>query len=51
MVVNLKGLAVGTVQRGLVAVLEQPCIEITGYAPVLAGITVVGSDIHLNHIV
>ena len=34
LVVNLEAVNIGTVQSGLVTVLEQPCVEITGYTPV-----------------
>ena len=34
LVIDLEAVAVGTVQSGLVTVLEQPCVEVAGYAPV-----------------
>ena len=38
-------------QRGLVTVLHQPCVEVAGYAPVAACISTVGGNIHLYQVV
>ena len=51
LVVHLEAVAIGTMQAGLVAILNEPGIEVASHTVVAAGIGPVGSDVHLNQVV